>query len=529
MHIHPRSVIHKVFDIWRSPDRFTKNPDIIQLPSGRLLLIYSDTDVHWSLKNQILTLLASDDLGRTWFKHREIDRADLTQGDERLVTPRLSLLNDGRLAVIIDHDDHGHFHEDQPPGNWIYWSEDNGDTWQGPEKPHILGFEPDRILDLPDGRLGVATHVMRGESQEFADILTCSDDGGQSWYEAATIAYDGYYRYCEGAIVILDGGKELACILRENHHAGIPSFVTFSRDNGRTWSKPQMAPFALDRPYAKQLPDGRVLVTGRHVNGPLGTYAWCGDLRTELGYQIGGPRRKYQATLADGALIIDNLLGHECRYCLLPPESAQSEVLMEATLRVEGASAQPAAFLAISRLGVVLQIAPDGIWTRHGPDFHKPVDMTQFHTITLHHNRGLLQVQVDGETLINQCIFREDARIGDSRRAGELGWYTHFGQPNAGGRSFWQSVSYTAKNRTLADFHWSWQADTGCYPDEYQRRRLIQIHGNHPDQAPGPDHGYSSWLLLADGRIFLADYTNYGDPSGKSHLVGVYLTPEDLT
>ena len=86
------------------------------------------------------------------------------------------------------------------------------------------------------------------------------------------------------------GGQELACILRENHHGGQPCFITFSTDSGRTWSPAQMCPFALDRPYGKQLPDGRVFVSGRHVNGPLGTYGWCGDLKAEAGtYQIGGP------------------------------------------------------------------------------------------------------------------------------------------------------------------------------------------------------------------------------------------------
>ena len=68
------------------------------LPTGRYLLIYSDVDAHWSLKDQVLTLLASDDRGASWYKYREIDRADLAAGDERLVTPRLSLLNDGRLV-----------------------------------------------------------------------------------------------------------------------------------------------------------------------------------------------------------------------------------------------------------------------------------------------------------------------------------------------------------------------------------------------------------------------------------------------
>ena len=534
MHIHPRSVAHKVFDVWRNPGRFTKNPDIIALPSGRLMLIFADTDSHWSQENQVLTLLASDDGGRSWFKHGEVDQADLRQGEERMCTPRLSRLNDGRLVVIIDHDDNGHFHEDQPPGNWLYWSHDDGDTWTAAQKPAIMGFEPDRILDLPDGRLGVGSHIMRGETQEFTVILSCSDDGGETWYEAATIANNGYHRVCEGAIVMLDnadavGGQELACILRENHHGGQPCFITFSTDSGRTWSPAQMCPFALDRPYGKQLPDGRVFVSGRHVNGPLGTYGWCGDLKAEAGtYQIGGPRRRYAASLDDGALVIENLPGHEARYCLLPPESVRSEVLMEATLKVEGRPGQPAAFLSLSQFGIVLNVAVDGIWSRLGTDFRHAVDMSGYRKLTIHHRRGLLRIQVDGETVISHCIFREDRPIGDSRRAGALGGYTQFGQPQAGGRSYWRQLSYSSQNPTIDDHSWSWNAASGDYPDQYQRQRMIQIHGNHPEQPPAPDHGYSSWLTLEDGRIMWVDYTNYGDPGGCAHLVGVFINTEDL-
>jgi hypothetical protein len=84
------------------------------------------------------------------------------------------------------------------------------------------------------------------------------------------------------------------------------------------------------------------------------------------------------------------------------------------------------------------------------------------------------------------------------------------------------------RNRSLEDFQWQWQAEGGEWPDEYQRRRMIQIHANEITVDHRPDHGYSSWLTLPDGRIILVDYTNYGDPPGKSHLVGVYLEPEDL-
>ncbi len=66
--------------------------------------------------------------------------------------------------------------------------------------------------------------------------------------------------------------------------------------------------------------DGRVLVTGRNVNGGPGTYAWCGDLGAEAGRrQIAGPRRKYPAGLTPDALVIENRPEQECRYSLLPP------------------------------------------------------------------------------------------------------------------------------------------------------------------------------------------------------------------
>ena len=57
---------------------------------------------------------------------------------------------------------------------------------------------------------------------------------------------------------------------------------------------------------------------------------------------------------------------------------------------------------------------------------------------------------------------------------------------------------------------------------------MIQIHGNHPDQKPWPDHGYSSWIQRQDGSIYLVDYTNAGDVADTAHLVGVNIVPEDI-
>ncbi|HUX88368.1 MAG TPA: sialidase family protein, partial [Chloroflexota bacterium] len=525
---HPRSVTDRVFEVWRSPGRFTKNPDVVQLPSGRLLLVYCDNDGHWSQENQILTLLASDDAGQTWFKHRVIAEHDLRKGEERLVTPRLSLLSDGRLVALIDQDDFGHFHEDLPPGILAWWSNDGGDIWSGVQDTGIRGFEPDRIVELPDGRLAVCSHIMRGQTQNFAEIFSTSSDGGRTWHEASEIAHDGFQHFCEGALVVLDGGKTLACVMRDNLNGGYPSWVAFSKDAGQTWSPPAMAPFAGHRPYAKQLPDGRALVTFRNVNGGLGTYAWCGDLERELGYQIGGPPTEFVARLDHDALIAENRPATACRYTLLPPESSLSEIHFEATLKVEGPPNTAIAFMAIARLGTVLKMGPDFLSIGDRVDFRRRVDLTVFRRVGIHHRRGLLQVQVDGETIMRNHIFRGEVPLAGWNRLEPLSGRSHFGQVGEAGRSYWKQLSYQVANRNRPDFSWSWDAASGIWPDDYQRRRLIQIHANVPLQEPWPDNGYSSWLTLPDGRIFFVDYTNCGDRPSTSHLVGVYLTSEDF-
>jgi hypothetical protein len=535
-----RSLHSRSFDAWRSPNRFTKNPDLVRMPSGRLIFIYSDNDRHWSQETQVLTLVASDDQGATWFKLNEIVSADLRTGDERLVTPRLSLLSDGRLVALIDHDDFGHFHEDQVFGNWIFFSSDGGLTWTKPVVPAIPGFEPDRVMELPDGSLAVVSQYMRGESQEFAVAISFSHDGGATWKETATIAHDGYHRYCEGALVILkrgEAGTELACVMRENHSSGIPSLVSFSQDNGRTWTAPVMCPFGIHRPYAKQLPDGRVLVTGRHVNGQVGCVAWCGDLRAEAGqHQIGGPRSPQLSSMTSDALVITNSPDRRaCRYSLLPAESPLSEIFFEARVKVAGG--EPGKAVALMSICKIMNMRSAALVLSIGTDFvcfgnpevdsMKKVDMTTYRTVTIHLRKGVLTVAVDGKHIINQCIPREEFSLCEwfsedpSRR-------TMFGNAWDSGTSSWQSITYRHVNQTLPDYAWSWKASDGRFPNDYQIRRLVELHGNPPGVDQVLDLGYSSWVVMPDGHIVFVDYSSQGDPQTKSHIVGLRFHPSEI-
>jgi hypothetical protein len=118
----------------------------------------------------------------------------------------------------------------------------------------------------------------------FRVYKSLSADGGLTWGAPAVIAIHPRAHLCEpGAVRSPDGGQ-IAVLLRENSRK-FNSFVIFSHDEGRTWSKPRELPGALtgDRHTARYAPDGRLFITFRDTTlesptkgdwvGWVGTYA----------------------------------------------------------------------------------------------------------------------------------------------------------------------------------------------------------------------------------------------------------------
>jgi hypothetical protein len=516
----------RVWDIWRIPGRFTKNPDIIRFPNGRMMLVFCETDQHWALKFSRITTLESTDGGKTWGNSRVIAEADIRKGEERWVTPRLSRLRSGRLVIICDHDDYHYYHEDRPSGIWIWFSDDEGKSWSAPKLTGVPGIEPGRVLELADGTLLMNAHMAFRDNFKMAEFVMRSTDGGRSWKDLAVIAKDKVHNHVEGHILEHSSGT-LVCILRENNHNGYPSYVAFSPDQGRTWSRPRALPFSGDRPFAGELPDGRVLVTYRNQLGNKGTHGWLGDIFVDDGWQPGGVHYGDEVSLKDGLLHLANRPDGLTQYILMPPESFRCDIVLEARLKVEGPPDAPIAVMNVGRHGLTLNILRDQIWcdfrrggiTTARVDVVHKVDMTEEHTLRLQTRAGRMWVAVDGKEVIHGVMIRE--------------WPlepTWFGRPKESkGAVMFRSATWQSVNETEPHVYWAWNARSGKYPDQYTIDRMLEINPNTPGPDRNPDNGYSSWLQLPTGEIYMVDYTTRGDRAPAGHLYAARFTTEDFS
>ena len=141
-----------------------------------------------------------------------------------------------------------------------------------------------------------------GFEPEFKVYKTVSLDDGLTWSEPEVIAEHPEAHLCEPGLIRSPDGREIAVLLRENSRQ-FNSFVIFSRDEGRTWSRPVELPASLtgDRHVGRYTPDGRLFVTFRDQApsspwrgdwvGWLGRYEdlhrgkrapWAGEVRVRL-------------------------------------------------------------------------------------------------------------------------------------------------------------------------------------------------------------------------------------------------------
>ena len=216
----------------------------------------------------------SDDRGRTWSKKRPVTEA--TKGLPYYNCPRITALLDGRLAVLVDK----LYNEEKSAipsdcRNFLYLSDDDGETWGEQIRTPALGIVPDKLLVLPNGRWIVSCTYRDVTYEALVQRLWYSDDSGATWSDPIIVGKQKSLNLCEVSIIPVGDGDTLVAFFRENTGLGWPCYKALSHDAGETWGA--VVPFPLPgchRPVAGLLNEGQIMITHRFMQGGLGWTGW---------------------------------------------------------------------------------------------------------------------------------------------------------------------------------------------------------------------------------------------------------------
>ncbi|MBN2408125.1 MAG: exo-alpha-sialidase [Candidatus Aminicenantes bacterium] len=149
----------------------------------------------------------------------------------------------------------------------------------------------------------------REDPPNFIVYKTLSKDGGLTWSAPLALLSHPEAHLCEPGLIRSPDGKQIAMLLRENSRRH-NSFVSFSEDEGRTWTEPRELPASLtgDRHVGRYAPDGRLFITFRdtaHVSPTKGDWVgWVGAYEDILE----GREGQYRVRL------MDNTKDADCAY-----------------------------------------------------------------------------------------------------------------------------------------------------------------------------------------------------------------------
>lgn len=244
-------------------------PDVALCDSGRLVCCFSECTTHGNRDLARITLVTSDDRGRTWSGKRYL--SDRGKKDAYYNCARISKLRDGTLTLVCDFiigSENG-----RNVAVYLWTSSDEGESWEGPILTPAVGIVPEHITELESGRLLLAAHTPDLTTGKLTQYLWYTDDRGATWSERVTVGSDLRYNLCEASLLPL-GGNELVCFMRENSGMGYDCLKSFSHDGGATWDGVYNTPMpGAHRPTSgfihstNPLLDGCILVTYRYMQG----------------------------------------------------------------------------------------------------------------------------------------------------------------------------------------------------------------------------------------------------------------------
>lgn len=199
-------------------------PDVVLTPSGKLICVFSECIHHCDRSYTRIVLTDSIDRGRTWTPKRGL--SEPTKGLPYWNCARITLLKDGRV-VLVDRIGS----DKRLATNHLWFSHDEGRTWDGPHSTPALGIVPDKLLELSSGRWILSCHRPSPEHGFLEQRLWYSDNQGQFWTGPVAVASQKGLNLCEASILPLPDGT-LVAFMRENSAQGWDCFKAISHDQG---------------------------------------------------------------------------------------------------------------------------------------------------------------------------------------------------------------------------------------------------------------------------------------------------------
>jgi len=540
---------------------YTSVLTVVNTPDG-LVCVYRRSDSHNCVLGDIM-VARSTDKGRTWTDHQSVAHADVWNEGGMWIAPQLSRLKDGRLVIICDfgrrtsNQDYPMLSQWQKPdrgmSNHLFWSRDNGKTWDGPHKIDDVGGEPSYIIELSDGTL-MFTRTESSDTDKiwnpplpwggnyYRNAAVVSSDGGKTWARRSVISDDPLQGDAEVGLVEI-APKSLLAVTRIGFGGGSfgqPSRFIYSEDNGQTWGRQTLTPIYGQRTAVHKLQSGKLLVTYRNYWGAPGTYALAFDADEKLPYEPASFLwDEERTTIKDGTMTISTEEGPQkgAIFALYPAQAPDSRVEFEAELRVESADVNGVHISA----GCDVKFEPRRISLNNRPSDGFEIDATQWHKYRIVREAGTIAIYVDGELKLKKPATGLETRLVrfGNRQAGL--WFPATNNPaglqhiigesaapkfkfgNAS-VSHWRSITVKVENKNDHSIEWKWSARDG-YPDQFRRDRIVRLDRNGSFKQG--NSGYSGWTQMPDGTIVIADYTN-GNPPAPMPFARAYITTEEF-
>ncbi len=263
---------------------YQAHPDIVLLKNGNILCMYPAGHG----KGAVMTKISTDG-GRSWTEALKNSPKSWENSRETPTVYRLRFTDGKTGDKIVMISGNPKWPNEPTVGGFNYsLSSDEGETWT----EFDLVF--DKKSDFPIIPIvALASLTQLKENGKFVDkwmgffhdpdfhnyktILSFDSDGKPHWskpemYFKAHRDYEASSNMCEVEVVRSEGGNgDELCLISRSNSKKINSLLSFSKDEGKTWSRPVEAPAALngERHKADYTQDGRLFITFRSIErGP---------------------------------------------------------------------------------------------------------------------------------------------------------------------------------------------------------------------------------------------------------------------